>query len=42
MILLDGGRKAAEHLVTAETDLLAHFRNVGPTTDAAAAAAAAR
>ncbi|MCG6964932.1 MAG: ABC transporter ATP-binding protein [Chromatiaceae bacterium] len=26
VILLDGGRKVAEHLVTPETDLLAHFR----------------
>ena len=26
VILLDGGRKVAEHAVDADTDLLAHFR----------------
>lgn len=36
VILLDGGRKAAEHTVTADTDLLAHFRR--PMSDAGAGA----
>ena len=38
VILLDAGRKTAEHAVSADTDLLAHFRQAGTAQRAGATA----